>query len=97
MKNAFKLRGRIEGAVRKNVRPMVPITVPLEENGEISAAALTPKPPNTPKPNKPSFRSLVQKNKEYRVRPLLKRMRDGLNLRLGKLQRSLGVHKKSNK
>jgi hypothetical protein len=67
MKNAFKLRGRIEGAVRKNVRPMVPITVPLEENGEISAAALTPKPPNTPKPNKPSFRSLVQKNKEKRV------------------------------
>ena len=66
MKNAFKLRGRIEGAVRKNVRPMVPITVPLEENGEISTAALTPKPPNVSKPNKPSFRALVQKNKEKR-------------------------------
>jgi hypothetical protein len=30
-------------------------------------AAETPKPPNTPKPNKPSFRGLVQKNKEKRV------------------------------
>ena len=74
MKNAFKLRGRIEGAVRKNkslenakvmggkarVNPL------FENNGEISAAALTPKPPNVSKPNKPSFRTLVQKNKEKR-------------------------------
>jgi hypothetical protein len=28
---------------------------------------LVPKPPNAPKPNKPSFRGLVQKNKEKRV------------------------------
>ena len=28
---------------------------------------LEPKPPNAPKPNKPSFRGLVQKNKEKRV------------------------------
>ena len=75
------VNGAIGKAIRKNVRPMVPITEPLEENGEISAAALTkaverkpiplggraaekPKPPNAPKPNKPSFRAIVQKNKE---------------------------------
>jgi hypothetical protein len=44
------------------------------ENREISekekakkAVKLEPIPPNAPKPNKPSFRALVQKNKEKRV------------------------------
>jgi hypothetical protein len=77
MKNAFKLRGRIEGAVRKNKSAENAKALggkarvnPLFENsfnGEISAAALAPKPPNAPKPNKPSFRAIVQKNKEKRV------------------------------
>ena len=43
-------------------------TNPLfENNGEISAAAFAPKPPNVPKPAKPSFRAIVQKDKEKRV------------------------------
>ena len=89
MKNAFKLRGRIEGAVLKNkstenakalggkarVNPLFENSFDgglrlgnnNDNNGEISAAALTPKPPNAPKPNKPSFRAIVQKNKEKRV------------------------------
>ena len=90
MKNAFKLRGRIEGAIKRNTEAATKIqaafrgkkgrnvarrvmlnkapTNPLFENdGEISAAALTPKPPNAPKPNKPSFRAIVQKDKEKRV------------------------------
>ena len=88
MKNAFKLRGRIEGAVRKNksaenakalggkarVNPLFENSFNgglrlgnNNNNSEISAAALTPKPPNAPKPNKPSFRAIVQKNKEKRV------------------------------
>ena len=90
MKNAFKLRGRIEGAIKRNTEAATKIqaafrgkkgrnvarrvmlnkapTNPLFENdGEISAAALTPKPPDVPKPAKPSFRAIVQKNKEKRV------------------------------
>ena len=87
MKNAFKLRGRIEGAVRKNksaenakalggkarVNPLFEnsfnggLRLGNNNDGEISGAALTPKPPNAPKPNKPSFRAIVQKNKEKRV------------------------------
>ena len=84
MKNAFKLRGRIEGAIKRNTEAATKIqaafrgkkgrnvarrvmlnkapTNPLFENdGEISAAALAPKP------NKPSFRAIVQKDKEKRV------------------------------
>jgi hypothetical protein len=75
MKNVFKLRGRIEGAIRRNkslenakALKGKPRMNPLfEDNGEISAAALAPKPPNAPKPNKPSFRAIVQKEKEKRV------------------------------
>ncbi len=82
MKNAFKLRGRIEGAVRKNnsvenakaLGGKVRVN-PLFENSfngglrlgnNNDGEALTPKPPNAPKPNKPSFRAIVQKNKEKR-------------------------------
>jgi len=67
MKNVFKLRGRIEGAVRRNkslenakALKGKPRVNPLFEE-------VTPKPPNAPKPNKPSFRAIVQKNKERRV------------------------------
>jgi hypothetical protein len=69
MKNAFKLRGRIEGAIRKNkslenakaLKGKLRVNPLFEDNGEISAAALAPKP------NKPSFRAIVQKDKEKRV------------------------------
>jgi len=75
MKNVFKLRGRIEGAIRRNkslenakaLKGKPRVNPLFEDNGEISAAALTPKPPNAPKPNKPSFRAIVQKEKEKRV------------------------------
>jgi hypothetical protein len=84
MKNAFKLRGRIEGAVRKNKSAENAKALggkarvnPLFENSfngglrlgndNNNGEALTPKPPNAPKPNKPSFRAIVQKNKEKRV------------------------------
>jgi hypothetical protein len=71
MKNVFKLRGRIEGAIRGNksmenakaLRGKPRINPLFEDNG----GALAPKPPNAPKPNKPSFRAIVQKEKEKRV------------------------------
>ena len=39
----------------------------VENAANAYVAARKPKPPNAPKPNKPSFKSLVQKNKERRV------------------------------
>ena len=39
----------------------------VEKAANAYVAARKPKPPNAPKPNKPSFKALVQKNKERRV------------------------------
>jgi hypothetical protein len=39
----------------------------VENAANAYVAARKPKPPNAPKPNKPSFKALVQKNKERRV------------------------------
>ena len=82
MKNAFKLRGRIEGAIKKNTEAATKIQAAFRGKKGRNAArraklneaptnplfeALTPKPPNAPKPGKPSFKAIVQKNKEKRV------------------------------
>jgi hypothetical protein len=53
------LNNAIDKAIlKKKLRKLTPLG---------GRAAEKPKPPNTPKPNKPSFRGLVQKNKEKRV------------------------------
>jgi hypothetical protein len=67
MKNAFKLRGRIEGAVRKNKSAENAKALGGKARVNPLFEEVTPKPPNAPKPNKPSFRAIVQKNKERRV------------------------------
>jgi hypothetical protein len=67
MKNAFKLRGRIEGAVRKNKSAENAKALGGKARVNPLFEEVTPKPPNAPKPNKPSFRAIVQKNKEKRV------------------------------
>jgi len=66
-KTAFK--GQLDTAFKnQNLNKMKEIrNKAVMENREISEKEKLPKPPNTPKPNKPSFRSLVQKNKEKRV------------------------------
>jgi len=82
MKNAFKLRGRIEGAIKKNTEAATKIQAAFRGKKGRNAArkaklneapinplfeSITPKPPDAPKPNKPSFRAIVQKDKEKRV------------------------------
>jgi hypothetical protein len=82
MKNAFKLRGRIEGAIKKNTEAATKIQAAFRGKKGRNAARkaklneapinplfenITPKPPNAPKPDKPSFRAIVQKDKEKRV------------------------------
>jgi len=53
------LNNAIDKAIlKKKLRKLTPLG---------GRAAEKPKPPNTPKPNKPSYRGLVQKNKEKRV------------------------------
>jgi hypothetical protein len=76
MKNAFKLRGRIEGAIKRNAEAATKIQAAFRgKKGRNTArrAKLNKAPPNplfeniTPKPAKPSFKAIVQKEKEKRV------------------------------
>ena len=71
MKNAFKLRGRIEDAIRKNKslenakasKGKLRVNPLFEDNGEISAAALAPKP-NKPSKGKLRVNPLFEDNGE---------------------------------
>jgi hypothetical protein len=76
MKNAFKLRGRIEGAIKRNAEAATKIQAAFRgKKGRNTArrVKLNKAPPNplfeniTPKPTKPSFKAIVQKEKEKRV------------------------------
>ena len=76
MKNAFKLRGRIEGAIKRNTEAATKIQAAFRGKKGRNAARrvkLNKAPPNplfeniTPKPAKPSFKAIVQKEKEKRV------------------------------
>src|SRR6056300_335306 len=76
MKNAFKLRGRIEGAIKRNTEAATKIQAAFRGKKGRNVARrvkLNKAPPNplfeniTPKPAKPSFKAIVQKEKEKRV------------------------------
>lgn len=61
-KAATKIQATFRGKKNRNM-----INNKKSKEGEISATALTPKAPNVPQPIKPSFRTIVQKNKDKRV------------------------------
>jgi hypothetical protein len=69
MKNAFKLRGRIEGAIKRNTEAATKIQAAFrgKKGRNVARRVKLNKAPPNPLFEKPSFKAIVQKEKEKRV------------------------------